>query len=91
MPRSVLQADFARHLCNLSVDEPAFMAAAALDFLCEERGFTHSGLLWRPSYFWHSVAVIHEIDNRVTAGLSLDSFPSIISDAERSEVTINVV
>ena len=75
VPRSVLQAAFARYLGNLSVDEPAFMAAAALDFLCEERGFTHSGLLWRPCYFWHSVAVMHEIDTRVTTGLALDSFP----------------
>ena len=90
VPRSVLQAAFARYLHNLSVDEPTFMAAAALDFLCEERGFTHSGTLLRPSYFWHAVAVMHETDTRVTTGLSLDSFPLLMSDFERSEVTGDV-
>lgn len=77
-PRHVLEAAFARHLEPRISPRCEYLlwAAAALDGLCQERGFVHSGWLGNPIRTYYGVNVVYDVDTRVTAGLSVDRFPT---------------
>lgn len=74
--RNVLEAAFARHLKSHSVSDNLKVAAAALDCLCQERGFDQVGWVGYPVLYYHGVQVAYYVDNRVTIGISVDRFPT---------------